>query len=102
MFPVGSSKPLERSQQKHTVAFLLRLKHNTGVGEQMANIASLLHSAPAWQSASALRLIQAEPKFPPLPLPLLEGVFENGLQRSSIAEISGQRSSGKTAVCLHV
>lgn len=68
----------------------------------MANTASLLHSAPAWQSASALRLIKAETKFPPLPLPLLEGVFENGLQRGSIAEISGQRSSGKTAVCLHV
>jgi hypothetical protein len=68
----------------------------------MAKTASLLHSAHAWQAASALRLLKAEPKFPPLPLPLLEGVFENGLQRGSIAEICGQRSSGKTAVCLHV
>jgi len=68
----------------------------------MANLASLLHSANAWQSASALRLVKAEPKFPPLLLPLLKGVFQSGLQRGSIAEISGQRSSGKTAVCLHV
>jgi hypothetical protein len=68
----------------------------------MANIAPLLDSAHPWQSASALRLVKAEPKFPPLPLPLLDGVFQNGLQRGSIAEVSGQRSSGKTAVCLHV
>jgi hypothetical protein len=68
----------------------------------MANIASLLTSAQPWQSASALRLVKAEPKFPPLPLPLLEGLFQNGLQRGSIAEISGQRSSGKTSVCLNV
>jgi hypothetical protein len=32
----------------------------------------------------------------------LEGVFQNGLQRGSIAEVSGQRSSGKTAVCLYL
>jgi hypothetical protein len=68
----------------------------------MANLASLLNSAQPWQSASALRLVKAEPKFPPLPLPLLEGLFQNGLQRGSIAEISGQRSSGKTSVCLNV
>lgn len=68
----------------------------------MANTASLLHSAQPWQSASALRLVKAEPKLPSLPLPLLEGVFQNGLQRGSIAEFSGQRSSGKTAVCFHV
>ena len=68
----------------------------------MANLASLLHSAQPWQSASTLRLAKAEPKFPPLPLPLLEELFQNGLQRGSIAEVSGPRSSGKTSVCLNV
>jgi hypothetical protein len=68
----------------------------------MANLASLLNSAQPWQSASALRLVKAEPKFASLPLPLLKSLFQNGLQRGSIAEISGQRSSGKTSVCFHV
>jgi hypothetical protein len=68
----------------------------------MANIASLLNSAQSWQSASALRLLKAEPKFPPLPVPLLKGLFKNGLQRGTIAEISGKRSSGKTSVCFDV
>jgi len=68
----------------------------------MANTASLLHSAQPWQSASTLRLTKAEPKFPPLPLPLLEQLFQDGLQRGSIAEVSGPRSSGKTSVCLNV
>ena len=68
----------------------------------MANIASLLNSAQPWQSASALRLVKVEPKFPSLPLPLLEGLFQNGLERGTIAEVSGQRSSGKTSVCLNV
>jgi hypothetical protein len=68
----------------------------------MANLASLLHSAQPWQSASTLRLAKAEPKFPPLSLPLLEELFQNGLQRGSIAEVSGPRSSGKTSICLNV
>src|SRR3954471_18756317 len=68
----------------------------------MANTASALHSAPLWQPASALRLVKAEPKFSPLPVPLLEGIFENGLPRGAMGEISGRRSSGKTSVCLHV
>ncbi|MFL6417590.1 MAG: hypothetical protein ACJ74Y_18195 [Bryobacteraceae bacterium] len=73
------------------------------IGEQMANSASALHdSVPLWQSASALRLVKAEPKFPPLPLPLLEGIFQNGLPRGAMTEIAGRRSSGKTSVCLHV
>src|SRR3954469_8480253 len=68
----------------------------------MANTASLLNSSKPWQSASDLRLVKAEPKFPPLPLPLLKGLFQNGLQRGSITEVSGERSSGKTSVCLHI
>jgi hypothetical protein len=68
----------------------------------MANTALALHSAPLWQSAAALRLVKAEPKFPSLSLPLLEGLFQNGLPRGVIAEISGRRSSGKTSICLHV
>jgi hypothetical protein len=68
----------------------------------MANTASLLNSSKPWQSASDLRLVKAEPKFSPLPLPLLKGLFQNGLQRGSIAEVSGERSSGKTSVCLHI
>lgn len=68
----------------------------------MANTASLLNFAQPLQSASALRLVKAEPKFPALPLPLLKSLFQNGLQRGAIAEISGERSSGKTSVCLYV
>src|SRR3954447_26787333 len=68
----------------------------------MANTASPLNSAQPWQSASALHLVKAEPKFPSLRLPLLKGLLQNGLQRGSIAEVSGQRSSGKTSVCLHL
>src|ERR1051325_1253182 len=67
----------------------------------MANVA-LLNSAQPWQSASALHLVKVEPKFPSLSLPLLKGLFQNGLQRGTIAELSGKRSSGKTSVCLHV
>jgi hypothetical protein len=68
----------------------------------MANTASLLQSAQPWQSASALRLAKAESKFPSLHLPLLEGLFQDGLGRGTIAEISGPRSSGKTSVCLNI
>ncbi|MFL6450585.1 MAG: hypothetical protein ACJ746_23325 [Bryobacteraceae bacterium] len=68
----------------------------------MANRTPLFNSGQPWQSASALRLVKAEPKFPALSLPLLNGLFHNGLQRGSITEVSGQRSCGKTSVCLHV
>lgn len=68
----------------------------------MTKSASLLSVTSLWQPASSIRQVKAEPKFPPLSLPALKGLFQSGLQRGAIAEISGRRSSGKTSACLHI
>jgi hypothetical protein len=43
----------------------------------------------------------AEPKFLPLHLPGLQALLSRGLARGILAEIHGERSSGRTAACLH-
>jgi len=68
----------------------------------MANIAPALHRDERWKPASELHLLSAEPKFASLELSALKRLFSKGLQRGTISEIYGRRSSGRTSVCLHI
>lgn len=52
--------------------------------------------------APAVRVGRLEPKFECLRVPALLCVAEAGLSRGIIAEVNGRRSSGRTAMCLHV
>lgn len=61
----------------------------------MANTARLLRYSE-WAGNTL------EPKFPALRLPALKRLLPNGLCRGALAEISGRRSTGRTAVALHV
>jgi recA bacterial DNA recombination protein len=63
----------------------------------MANLAL----ASLWQRASDLALTRATSRFPALDIPCIS-LWKQGLQRGSIAEIIGRRSSGRTACLLHV
>jgi hypothetical protein len=67
----------------------------------MAKSGALLQWNQHWTSASNLMETQAEPKFPQLPLPALKSLLAKGLARGVIAEVSGQRSTGRTALVLH-
>jgi hypothetical protein len=44
----------------------------------------------------------AESIFEPLPVPGIKALLRNGLQRGILTEINGPRSSGRTALCLHL
>jgi hypothetical protein len=68
----------------------------------MANIGRALRSDERWKPASELHVLHEEPKFYPLEIPGFKGLFLDGLQRGTIAEIHGRRSSGRTSVCLHI
>lgn len=67
----------------------------------MANTA-WTHSAQLWTPASTLHALRERPKFVPLQVPGVKKLFENGLSRGVIAEVMGGRSSGRTALCLHI
>ena len=61
----------------------------------MANLAMV-------QRASELRSLPERSRYAPLPLERLQGVLPEGLSRGSVGEIHGARSSGRTALCLHI
>jgi hypothetical protein len=65
----------------------------------MANSSTVLSSP--WQQGSDWEYRTRKPKFSPLYLPGIP-LFPNGLSRGTIAEITGRRSSGRTACLLHV
>lgn len=67
----------------------------------MANT-SWVRFAKSWAPASTLHAVSEEPKFIPLYVPGLKRLFRNGLSRGEIAEVNGGRSSGRTALCLHI
>ncbi|MGI8960974.1 MAG: hypothetical protein ACR2IV_14665 [Bryobacteraceae bacterium] len=67
----------------------------------MAKI-SWVRSAQLWRPASALHALREAPKFAPLQVPGLKKLFKNGLSRGVIAEVNGDRSSGRTSLCLHI
>ncbi len=54
------------------------------------------------KSASTLPVTQEASNFIPLQSEALKGLFPAGLARGAIAEVSGRRSSGRTAICLHI
>ena len=58
--------------------------------------AARLHSPVAggalWRRASDLAILKAEPKFPALQIPGIP-LLSNGLERGTIVEIAGRRSS---------
>jgi recA bacterial DNA recombination protein len=62
----------------------------------------LLRYEDSWKPASALSLKGSESKFASLQLPALKHLLPKGLCRGIIAEVNGRRSSGRTAVALHV
>ena len=64
----------------------------------MANMASLQN---LWQPASELK-DRAASKFSPLSAPGLKSLFLKGLERGTITEFNGRRSSGRTSASLHV
>ena len=65
-------------------------------------MAKLSAGNPAWVKASELHLIHEDSKLKPLELLQLKAFIPNGLQRGSLAEITGSKSSGKTAVSLYI
>jgi hypothetical protein len=67
----------------------------------MANTA-LARPIELGRPASTLASLHQAPKFVPLPVPALKRIFEKGLSRGVIAEVNGDRSSGRTSVCLHI
>ncbi len=67
----------------------------------MANT-SLASSIQFGKPASTLALVREAPKFLPLQVPGLKKLFAQGLSRGAIAEVNGDRSSGRTSVCLHI
>jgi hypothetical protein len=77
------------------------VKQNIKVGEDMANTA-WVGSAPFWKTAATLHALRDRPKFVPLQLPAVKNVRENRLSRGAIAEVTGDRSSGRTSFCLHI
>jgi hypothetical protein len=68
----------------------------------MANLSALLRYEGFAKPASALGYERPEPKFSALPLPGLNSLLPQGLCRGAIAEVSGGRSSGRTAIGLHI
>lgn len=64
----------------------------------MANTAALRYL----ELGNPARSLRQEPKFRPLQVRGLHKLFEKGLARGVIAEISGSRSSGRTSACFHI
>lgn len=67
----------------------------------MANTGALSRYRGLCQAASTLPL-RDEARFAPLPLAGLVRLWPNGLPRGTLCEIQGPRSSGRTAVYLHI
>ncbi|MBV9268155.1 MAG: hypothetical protein JO061_18445 [Acidobacteriaceae bacterium] len=65
-------------------------------------MAAVLRYTDLWKPASELTGAQRAPKFAPLEVIGLNLFRDKGLARGSIAEISGRRSSGRTATCWHI
>jgi len=66
--------------------------------EKMAKVCLAQFGRPA----STFHSARDAPKFVPLQVPAVEMLFENGLSRGVIAEVNGERSSGRTSLCVHI
>jgi hypothetical protein len=70
-------------------------------GEHMANTAPR-RTDINWVKASELLLVSEDSKLRPLEVNRLSTFFPNGLQRGSLVEITGSRSSGRTSTSLYI
>ncbi len=68
----------------------------------MAKSTSALPSDPRWTKALDLPQPASSSAFPALQIPAINQFIINGLQRGTLLEASGPRSSGKTALCLQI
>ncbi len=68
----------------------------------MANTTALLQSFPLWNRASKLPARAETSLHLLLYVPELKSLFNKGLNRGSLTELSGPRSTGKTSICLHL
>jgi hypothetical protein len=68
----------------------------------MANSMSALPSDPRWKRAVDLPKTGALEASSSLQIPALKRFLFNGLKRGSLVEASGAKSSGKTALCVHI
>lgn len=68
----------------------------------MANLLSALPSDPRWRRAVDLAQNEEEKALPPLQSPILKQFLINGLTRGTLVEASGGRTSGKSALCMHI
>ena len=68
----------------------------------MAKLNALLQASPLWSSASKLQARAEKSVHLLLQAPDFKSLFNRGLSRGSLTEISGGRSTGKTSICLHL
>ena len=68
----------------------------------MANLSHAIRYRELWKPASELKEVLDKPQFSSLNVIGLKDIFPNGLRRGTIAEVHGQRSSGRTSICLQV
>jgi len=68
----------------------------------MANLSSALPSDPRWARAVDLPQIELDKALLPLHVPILNHCLINGLTRGTLVEASGTRTSGKSALCMHI
>jgi hypothetical protein len=65
-------------------------------------MAKLSSQLSGWVKASELELKQAEYRYASLELPNLKPFIPSGLQRGSLVEITGLKSSGRTSTSLYI
>lgn len=68
----------------------------------MAKYGAIQKTDSPWVKASELQLIHEESKLPSIQLPRIKSFFPLGLQRGSLVEIYGAKSSGRTSLSLYI
>lgn len=68
----------------------------------MAKYSAVQKLDSPWVKASELQLLHEDVKLPALPVPCLKPFFPLGLQRGSLVEIYGAKSSGRTSLSLYI
>ena len=68
----------------------------------MANISAALRYSELWKPASEIKVLPEENRSEPLMAQSLSSILPVGIKRGDIAEISGPRSAGSTALYFHL
>ncbi len=68
----------------------------------MAKTTRTLPRSDFWKNASELKPLLEVSPYPAIRLNSLQDVLPHGVPRGAITELHGPRSSGRTAICLHV